>query len=283
MCYAGAGVREKEDSGMTGMRKQWLFLIIAILLGGCNMQNRFLYFPNDEWPTPGMLEVEHMALWQATGLNYRGLISTENALSPNGTIIIFHGNGGTAMDRGFYMEPIMNLGFRVILAEYPQYGGRPGKVGEKPFVADGLETVRLAYEQYGEPLYILGESLGCGVAASVARQTTTPIAGLILITPWDTLAAVAQSLFPFLPVKLVLTDKYDSIENLKKFQKNIAVVGAERDEILPIKHARNLYANLPEGRKRMWVIRGAGHNDWPSYADTSLWKEMTDFVKVDKK
>jgi hypothetical protein len=129
----------------------------------------------------------------------------------------------------------------------------------------------------------LGESLGCGVAASVVKQTTTPIAGLILITPWDTLAAVAKSLFPFLPVKLVLTDQYDSIENLKKFQKNIAVVGAEQDEILPIKHARHLYENLPEGRKRLWVIRGAGHNDWPSYADASLWKEMTDFVKVAKK
>ncbi|PKN18555.1 MAG: alpha/beta hydrolase [Deltaproteobacteria bacterium HGW-Deltaproteobacteria-6] len=247
------------------------------------MQNRFLYFPNDEWPTPGMLEVEQMALWQATGSDYRGLISAGNVPSPSGTVIIFHGNGGTAIDRGFYMEPLMNLGFRVILAEYPQYGGRPGKVGEKPFVADALESVRLAHKQYGEPFYVLGESLGCGVAASVVKQTTTPVAGLMLITPWDTLADVARSLFPFLPVKLVLTDKYDSIENLRKFPGNIAVVGAERDEILPIKHARNLYANLPEGRKRMWIIRGAGHNDWPSYADPSLWKEMTDFVKVDKK
>ena len=59
--------------------------------------------------------------------------------------------------------------FRVILAEYPKYGGRPGKVGEKSFVAAGLETVRLAQKQYREPLYLLGESLGCGVAAAVAN------------------------------------------------------------------------------------------------------------------
>ena len=72
-------------------------------------------------------------------------------------------------------------------------------MGEKPFVAAGLETVRLAYEQYKEPLYLVGESLGCGVAAAVAKQTSVPIAGIILITPWDTLASVAKSCFLFFP------------------------------------------------------------------------------------
>lgn len=243
------------------------------------MQNRFLYFPDGEWPTEQALKYEKMKLWQETSSDYQGLIADVDAPAPNGTIILFHGNGGTALDRGFYFKPFMDLGFRVILAEYPKYGGRPGKVGEKPFVAAGMETVRLAFEQYGEPLYLVGESLGCGVAAAVAKQPSIPIAGIILITPWDTLASVAKSLFPFFPVKLVLTDKYDSIENLKSFKNNISVVGAERDEILPIKHAVNLYNALSEGRKRMWTIKGAGHNDWPMHVDASLFKEITDFVK----
>ena len=246
------------------------------------MQNRFLYFPSGERPSGPMLAAEKLALWPATAADYRGLIAAQEAPAPNGTIVLFHGNGGTAIDRGFYLEPLMELGFRVILAEYPKYGGRPGIVGEKPFVADGLETVRLAYEQFGEPLYLLGESLGCGVAAAVATKASVPIAGIILITPWDTLASVAKSLFPFLPVTMLLTDKYDSIENLKSFKKKISVVGAERDEILPISHAINLYKFLPEDRKRMWIIKGAGHNDWPFHADSIFWKEITDFVKVDK-
>jgi pimeloyl-ACP methyl ester carboxylesterase len=257
-----------------------LFLITVMFLGGCNMQNRFLYFPEPQWPTERMLAYENMKLWQATAEDYQGLIAASDAPAPNGTIVLFHGNGGTALDRGFYLKPFMELGFRVILAEYPKYGGRPGKVGEKPFVAAGLETVRLAFEQYKEPLYLVGESLGCGVAAAVAKQTSVPVAGIILITPWDTLASVAKSLFPFLPVKLVLTDKYDSIDNLQGFQKNISVIGAERDEILPIKHAMNLYNALPEGRKRLWIIKGAGHNDWPMHTDASLFKEMTDFVRI---
>jgi uncharacterized protein len=259
-----------------------LFLIAAMLLGGCNMQNRFLYFPEPQWPTAQALEYENMKLWQATADDYQGLIAATDAPAPNGTIVLFHGNGGTALDRGFYLKPFMALGFRVILAEYPKYGGRSGKVGEKPFVAAGMETIQLAHEQYGEPIYLVGESLGCGVAASVAKQTSVPIAGIILITPWDTLASVAKSLFPFLPVKLVLTDKYDSIENLKSFKNKISVVGAERDEILPIKHAVNLYNALPEGQKRMWIIKGAGHNDWPMHTEPSLFKEITDFVMINK-
>ena len=264
------------------MRTVLIIILIAVIsLGGCNMQNRFLYFPDATWPTKQALANENMNFWQATGDDYQGLVSAIDAPAPNGTIVLFHGNGGTALDRGFYLPPFMNLGFRVILAEYPKYGGRPGKVGEKPFVAAGLETIRLAREQYGDPLYLAGESLGCGVVAAIVRQTPVPVAGIMLITPWDTLASVAKSLFPFFPVKLVLTDQYDSMENLKTFKNKIAVVGAERDEILPVKHAINLYNALPEGRKRLWIIKGAGHNNWPMFTDVSLFREIVDFVKID--
>ena len=258
-----------------------LLIVMAMLLGGCNMQNRFLYFPSGDRPSAAMLAAENLTLWSATAEDYRGLITAGDVPAPHGTIVLFHGNGGTALDRGFYLEPLMELGFRVVLAEYPKYGGRPGLVGEKPFVADGLETVRLAHQQFGEPIYLLGESLGCGITAAVANKTTVPIAGIILITPWDTLAAVAKSLFPFLPVTMLLTDKYDSIENLKSFKKKISVIGAERDEILPISHALNLYKFLPEDKKRLWIIKGAGHNDWPFHVDSSFWKEITDFVQVE--
>ena len=254
-------------------------IVLLVMMEGCDMQNKFLYFPNDELPTKAMLASENMAMWQMSGSDYRGLTAASEGRAPAGTLVLFHGNGGTAFDRSFYLEPFMNLGFRVILAEYPLYGGRPGKVGEKPFVADALQTLDLAYGQYGAPLYLVGESLGCGVAAAAAKQTSVPIAGIILITPWDTLALVAKSLFRFFPVRLVLTDKYDSIENLKNYPHNIAVVAAERDEILPVAHAYNLYEHLPAGRKKMWVIKGAGHNDWPLYAHPELFKEVFDFVQ----
>ena len=63
------------------------------------MQNKFLYFPNDEWPSTAMLAAEHLALWQEAGSDYLGIIDLNNTSAPSGTIVLFHGNGGTALDR----------------------------------------------------------------------------------------------------------------------------------------------------------------------------------------
>jgi pimeloyl-ACP methyl ester carboxylesterase len=191
---------------------------------------------------------------------------------------VFHGNGGTAADRRFYLDVLGAHGYRVILAEYPMYGGRKGELGEKAFVVDGIETVVLAFEKYGGPLYVLGESLGSGVAAAVGGKAPVKIDGIVLITPWDTLESVAKSKFPLLPVRLLLRDKYDSIKNLGSFKGKIAVVGAGRDEIIPIKHAANLFNSLPGTDKRMWTLQEASHNDWYRYTDSSWWDETIGFV-----
>ena len=169
-----------------------LILAAVILLGGCEVQNRLLYFPSAERPTARSLAAENMRFWQETFGDYRGLTAAREADAPHGTVVLFHGNGGTALDRGFYLPPLMRRGFRVILAEYPRYGGRPGRLGEEPFVADGRETVRRAYAQYGWPVYLLGESLGSGVAAAVAGRSPVPIAGVILITLLQSILSVMQ-------------------------------------------------------------------------------------------
>jgi hypothetical protein len=151
-------------------------------------------------------------------------------------------------------------------------------LGEKSFVRDAVETVRLAGEEYGGPLFLLGESLGCGVAAAVAKGTKVRIDGMVLITPWETLASIAREKFPFLPVRLLLTDRYDNIANLASFKGRIALVGAERDEIIPLSHARKLYDSLPGTGKRIWTVPGAGHNDWPMHLNQTWWKEIMDFL-----
>lgn len=198
----------------------------------------------------------------------------------NGTVIVFHGNAGAAVDRAFYVKALGNLGYRVLLAEYPMYGGRKGELGEKSFVQDGNDTIRLAFEQFGEPIFLLGESLGCGVVAAVVHKTSVKIAGIVLITPWDSLASIAHEKFPFLPVRLLLTDAYDNIGNLKSFKGRVAVIGAEHDEVIPAEHAKTLFNSLSNDTKQMWVVKGAGHNNWPMFTDRSWWKEIIDFARA---
>jgi thioesterase domain-containing protein len=69
------------------------------------------------------------------------------------------------------MNSFQRQGFRVILAEYPGYGARRGKSSETTLVAAGRETIRIAAQGFGGPIYLMGESLGCGVACAV---TTNP-------------------------------------------------------------------------------------------------------------
>jgi hypothetical protein len=124
--------------------------------------------------------------------------------------------------------------------------------------------------------------VGCGVAAAAAKESPVKINGMILITPWDTLLSVAKEHFPWIPVRLFLRDKYDTVGNLKAFQGRIAVVGAEEDDIVPIHHAKALFTSLP-GDKKMWTIRGAGHNTWPDMVDAAWWKDVADFIEGNNK
>ena len=92
----------------------------------------------------------------------------------------------------------------MILAEYPGYGGRRGQISENSMITDAVSVVQRVHEQYKGPIYLLGESLGCGVAAGAAAAAPVPLNGLILITPWDTLPDLAQSLYWYLPARYLV-------------------------------------------------------------------------------
>jgi uncharacterized protein len=264
--------------GFMPVKKMLILILSGISFAGCDMQNNMLYYPDSRMPSESELTEKGLQFWPAGSTAYRGYISTREIKNIKGTIIVFHGNAGTAADRDYYLPPLGLLGYRVILAEYPGYGGRKGELGEQSFVNDSRETVRMAGEAYQGPIYLLGESLGCGVVAGVARDVPLSIAGIILITPWNTLLAVAKDHYPFLPVSWFMKDKYDNAENLKSFRGQIAVVGAERDEVVPVRHAKELFALLPEN-KRMWIIPGVGHNDWPMQLGKTKWQEIMDFFR----
>ena len=251
-----------------------------ILLARCNMQNSLLYYPDSSLPSGEELAARNIRFWPSGPGGYRGFVGTTEGGNIRGTVIVFHGNAGTAADREYYVAALEPLGYRVILAEYPGYGKRNGELGERSFMNDAKATLRLVSKQYGGPLFLLGESLGCGVAAGLAGDKSFRIGGIILITPWDTLLAVAGSHFPWMPVRFFLKDKYDNVGNLKSFPGRIAIVGAERDDIVPIRHAQALYRSLP-GDKRMWTIQGAGHNDWPMRVGAPQWREWMDYVRGD--
>jgi fermentation-respiration switch protein FrsA (DUF1100 family) len=253
-----------------------LYLAFATLV--FLLQRQLLYFPSAARPHPVSLAASNLTYWPADDEAYRGFITPETGASATGTIIAFHGNAGTAAQRSFYAEALVPLGYRVLLAEYPGYGGRPGAPSERVIVDDAKETLALAYATFGPPIYLWGESLGAGVAAAVAADPSVPIAGLALITPWDALPEVAQAHYPFFPARWLTLDKFNSVRNLAGYDGPVAVILAGRDEVVPTHHGQRLYDSLSKPKRR-WIFDDAGHNDWPISATESWWREVVSFVR----
>ncbi len=201
--------------------------------------------------------------------------------APRGTIVVFHGNGGTAYERDNYVDAFRPRGFRTFLYEYPGYGGRPGHPREARIVPDARALIRQLDASGLGPVYVWGESLGSGVAAAVVADPQLPVRGLVLMMPWDNLANVALYRFPFIPARLFLHDTYDSIGNLEHFRHPVCVIRGDVDTIIPSVLTLNLFAHLPDP-KLMILEKGYGHGDWPDESNLSWWDEALDFIAPKK-
>ncbi len=243
-------------------------------------QHKLLYFP--EYLTDAAAREAFafykVARWpDAAGAEYRGVVkvTVPEASLTNGTVLVFHGNAGGAHDREYYCDTLQKLGWRVILAEYPGYAARGGKLGEASFREDGRATARLVRARYPGRLVILGESLGSGVAASVAADPEVKADAVILATPWDTLASVAAKHYPWLPVRLFLRDRYDSVAYLRSYGGPVSILMAEDDQIMPASSTLALFDALPRAdRKRLVRVPYVGHNEWFGQVTDEQWRAM---------
>lgn len=251
----------------------WIATLLFALLGALVLwQDRLLYFPQ----RANVAQVASGALqsWPSAQ-DFRGLVA-EPAGPVRGTAIVFHGNAGHVGHRAFYAQALVPLGWRVVLAEYPGYGPRPGKPGEEALLRDAEATVALAHARYGAPLLLMGESLGAAVAGVAGARQRERVAGLLLITPWDRLANVGAYHYPWLPVRWLLRDRYDTLEALQGFDRPVVVAVAEHDGIVPAPFGHALQAGLAAGRSRLIAIAGADHNDWPAFVDAAWWRATTE-------
>lgn len=253
-------------------------LYVLLAMGALALfQDRLLYFP-DNPPLAALLadaRRDSLAPWPGAD-DYRGLLR-EPAGPARGSVVLFHGNAGHAGHRAWYADELTRLGLRVILAEYPGYGSRPGKLGEDSLVADAARIVALARQRFAGPLLLAGESLGAGVAAAVLARSSARIDGLLLITPWDTLENAARHHYPWAPVGWLLRDRYDNVGNLAGYRGRVLVAVAERDSIVPARYGKALHEALPQPG-RLVVIPGADHNDWPDRIDAAWWRGAVDFL-----
>ena len=265
-----------------------LLRVAALLLTGfagfCLLlywrQEAMLFFPEqaslatvrDEAGTVGF------RLWPEETTGYRALLA-EPPGPATATCIVWHGNAGSARQRDYLAGPLLQLGLRVIVAEYPGYGARPpGSRREAALAAEAKTLTADVRRHFDGPVVLLGESLGAAMAAAVAGDPSIAVAGVVMITPWHDLAAVGRVHYPWLPVGLLLRDRFDNAAALQAYRGPIVVVNAAADEIIPATEGRRLFQSLATPRKRLHELPGAHHNDWLEQTTLQNWQEWLDFI-----
>lgn len=221
-----------------------LFLVACAVF-----QRKLTYFPSHHKQSNGLQTWTH----QGQLIGYARQVTT-----PRAVWLFMHGNAGQAADRS-YILPSLPATDSIYILEYPGYGSRPGSPSMASFNASAQQAYALLKTRYPDlAVCVAAESIGTGPASFLATLPDPP-ARIVLISPFDRLADVAARHYPFLPVKLLMRDKWDNIAALRSYNQRIDLFAAKSDTIIPLAHARALAASRPSAK--LHIIEG-DHNDW---------------------
>ena len=164
------------------------------------------------------------------------------------TILIFHGNAGNLFNRVYKLNELNKLDVNILLISWRGFSGNKGKPTEKNLYYDAEEAVKWLNNRgvISKNIILYGESLGTGVATELG--TSNAFGGIILESPFTSIANAAKIYYPYLPVNIILKDRYDSIGKIKNITIPILIMHGKKDNIVPQKMGLELYekANQPK-------------------------------------
>jgi uncharacterized protein len=253
-------------------------VVYGLLVGGLFLAQRsLLYLPDPARPQLGPLAelgFREVTLTTADGLS---LLSWYRPPREGGPVVAyFHGNGGHLGYRTDRMLLFAQQGLGVLLLEYRGYGANPGSPSETGLFADAGAALDFLTRQQGIPanrLVLYGESLGSAVAAHMAEGRE--IAALILEAPFTRLADAAAYHYPYVPVSLLLRDRFDSLAAIGHVRAPVLILQGERDRVVPPRLGHALFAAAPEP-KEGWFSPEAGHDDIRRFGGLDA---VFDFIK----
>jgi pimeloyl-ACP methyl ester carboxylesterase len=258
-----------------------LLICIAIFyLGICVLmaliQRSLLFFPSvyDSTNVDQRAKSVGLARWtdaKGSNIGFKRLSPTPSAV---GSVLITYGNGSTATGSAHYADDIQNTAaMDVYILEYPGYEDCPGHPTEKTIFAAAANALQMI--PTNKPVYLVGESLGTGVACYLAGTYTNQVAGIVLISPFSSVADVAQYRYPVLPVRLLIEDPFKSQDYLMNYRGKVGITVDGRDDIVPEKFGLRLYDGYA-GPKKLWEYPYGGHCEiYVPHA--KFWKEAIAF------
>ncbi|WP_223166795.1 alpha/beta hydrolase [Nonomuraea sp. SYSU D8015] len=238
-------------------RTALVIVAVAVVLLGLLwlFQRQLIYLP-DRRPAPPAGEVvpgaRDVSFTTRDGLRLRAWYVPGHR---DVTVLVMGGNAGNRLHRAPLARALAAHGLPVLLMDYRGYGGNPGSPTEEGLYLDALAARQFLGD--GRVIYF-GESLGAAVATRLALEH--PPEGLVLRSPFTDLAAAGQVNYPFLPVRLLLRDRFPVSERLATVKVPTVVVYGTRDTIVPARLSREV-AKAAGGQVTTVEMAGAGHND----------------------
>src|SRR4051794_24931354 len=247
---------------------QVLAAVMVVLLVGLTVayvfQRRLIYAPSsDPVPpagtvVPGARDVQ---LHTADGLTLGAWYVPARGRDLGVTVLVAHEKGGDRAIHALLAKRLAARGMSVLLFDYRGYGTNPGDPSEIGLALDVRAARDYLVHDMGMPqgrLIYLGQSLGCAVVTELAAAH--PPGGLVLRSPFTTLADAGAEHYPFLPVRLLLKDRYPLAEEIRRVYVSTVVVYGSADSVVPPAQSRTV-ARVAGGPTTSIEEPGADHLD----------------------
>ncbi|MGB9988125.1 alpha/beta hydrolase [Massilia sp. SM-13] len=201
------------------------------------------------------------------GTRLAGWLMTPKEPGPHPAVLYF---GGRSEEVSWVVRDAGTLfpGMTVLAMNYRGYGDSRGIPGEEHMVEDGCmlyDWLASRRNVDAQRIAVVGRSLGSGVAVQVAKER--PASAMVLITPYDSILAIAQRRFRGVPVSFVLKHRFESVKYASLLKAPTYILRAARDDIVPHSHTDQLVSQLTSVRLDE-TIPDSDHMDIPYLPET---------------
>ena len=221
------------------------------------------------------VEIEKVNITTIDNINLLGWFHKKD-LNKFKTIIYFHGNAGTLDNRIHKLNHFKDMDVNFLIIAWRGFSGNQGSPSEKGLYIDGQSAINWALKQgvIEEDIILYGESLGTGIATELAQHKN--FAGVILETPFTSMINAAKNFYPYIPVNLLLKDRFENFKKIKNINSPVLIMHGEQDTIVPFTMGKTIYqlANEP---KYSYFTK---HDDHMMVYDEPMIKTLKNFIKL---
>ncbi len=225
------------------------FIYFLVLVFLYFYQRNLLYHPNENNYSEDKIsvDIENVRIKTSDNIELLGWYHEKN-LKDSKTLIFFHGNAGSLENRIHKLNHFRDMNINFLIIAWRGFSGNNGNPSEQGLYEDGKSAIDWLIKKgvSEKNLILYGESLGTGVATHLAQNKN--FAGVILETPFTSMIDAAKKFYPYIPVKLLLKDKFENYKKIKNINSPILIMHGEADQLVPFSMGEKIYeiANEPK-------------------------------------